>query len=89
MTVATVGDSFADTVYLGISLQPNLLKENDIRLVRWNCANIGLTRTHYFDYTEWLRINGNLGSADICVVQLGANDPQSMRRTNFRGSITG
>jgi lysophospholipase L1-like esterase len=78
MTVATVGDSFADAVYLGMKLQPSLLRENDIHLVRWSRASIGLTRTDYFDYTEWLRINGNLGSADICVVQLGANDLQNI-----------
>jgi len=78
ITVATVGDSLADAVYLGMKLQPDLLKKNQIHLVRWSRAKIGLTRTDYFDYTEWLRVNNDLGSADFCVVQLGANDLQSI-----------
>ena len=78
VTVATVGDSLADAVYLGMKLQPDLLKKNQIHLVRWSRAKIGLTRTDYFDYTEWLRVNDDLGSADFCVVQLGANDLQSI-----------
>jgi hypothetical protein len=78
VTVATVGDSLADAVYLGMKLQPDLLKKNDIHLIRWSRAKIGLTRTDYFDYTEWLRANDDLGSADFCVVQLGANDLQSI-----------
>jgi hypothetical protein len=78
VTVATVGDSLADAVYLGMKLQPDLLKKNQIHLVRWSRAKIGLTRTDYFDYTEWLRVNNDLGSADFCVVQLGANDLQSI-----------
>jgi hypothetical protein len=78
VTVSTVGDSLADAVYLGMKLQPDLLKKNQIHLVRWSRAKIGLTRTDYFDYTEWLRVNNDLGSADFCVVQLGANDLQSI-----------
>ena len=61
-----------------MKLQPDLLKKNQIHLVRWSRAKIGLTRTDYFDYTEWLRVNNDLGSADFCVVQLGANDLQSI-----------
>jgi hypothetical protein len=78
VTVATVGDSLADAVYLGMKLQPDLLKKSQIHLVRWSRAKIGLTRTDYFDYTEWLRVSNDLGSADFCVVQLGANDLQSI-----------
>jgi hypothetical protein len=78
VTVATVGDSLADAVYLGMKLQPDLLKKNQIHLVRWSRAKIGLTRTDYFDYTEWLREANDLGSADFCVVQMGANDLQSI-----------
>ena len=78
VTVATVGDSLADAVYLGMKLQPDLLKKNGIHLVRWSRAKIGLTRTDYFDYTDWLRANNDLGTADFCVVQLGANDLQSI-----------
>jgi lysophospholipase L1-like esterase len=78
VTVATVGDSLADAVYLGMKLQPDLLKKNGIHLVRWSRAKIGLTRTDYFDYTEWLRASTDLGSADFCIVQLGANDLQSI-----------
>jgi hypothetical protein len=78
VTVATVGDSLADAVYLGMKLQPDVLKKNGIHLVRWSRARVGLTRTDYFDYTEWLRVTPDLGSADFCVVQLGANDLQSI-----------
>jgi lysophospholipase L1-like esterase len=78
VTVATVGDSLADAVYLGMKLKPDLLKKNGIHLVRWSRARIGLTRTDYFDYTEWLRASTDLGSVDYCVVQLGANDLQSI-----------
>ena len=74
VTVATVGDSLADAVYLGMKLQPGLLKQNDIHLMRWSRAKIGLTRTDYFDYATWLRENKELGRADFCVVQMGAND---------------
>jgi len=76
--VATVGDSLADAVYLGLRLQPDLLRKSGIKLVRWSRPKIGLTRTDYFDYTAWLRDTADLGSADFCVVQLGANDLQSI-----------
>jgi lysophospholipase L1-like esterase len=78
VTVATVGDSLADAVYLGLKLQPDLLRKSGIRLVRWSRPKIGLTRTDYFDYTAWLRDNADLGRVDFCVVQLGANDLQSI-----------
>jgi len=78
ITVATVGDSLADAIYLGLKLQPDLLKKNGIKLVRWSRPKIGLTRIDYFDYTAWLRDTGDLGSVDYCVVQLGANDLQSI-----------
>jgi len=77
-TIATVGDSLADAIYLGLKLQPALLTKNDIKLVRWSRAKIGLTRLDYFDYTAWLRDTADLGRADFCVVQLGANDLQSI-----------
>jgi hypothetical protein len=86
VTVATVGDSLADAVYLGMKLQPDLLKKNGIHLVRWSRAKIGLTRTDYFDYTDWLRVNNDLGTADFCVVQLGANDLQSISIRKNNGS---
>lgn len=79
ITVATVGDSLADAVYLGMKLQPDLLRKNEIHLVRWSRAKIGLTRTDYFDYTNWIRDASELGSADFCVVQMGANDLQSIK----------
>jgi lysophospholipase L1-like esterase len=78
VTVATVGDSLADAVYLGMKLQPDLLRKNGIHLVRWSRARIGLTRTDLFDYTDWLRENQDLGRVDFCVVQVGANDLQSI-----------
>jgi hypothetical protein len=78
VTVATVGDSLADAVYLGLKLQPDLLRKSGIKLVRWSRPKIGLTRTDYFDYTAWLRDTAALGSVDFCVVQLGANDLQSI-----------
>lgn len=79
--VATVGDSLADAVYLGLKLQPGLLRSNGIQVERWSRPKIGLTRVDYFDYTSWLRDNGSLGSADFCVVELGANDLQSIDST--------
>lgn len=78
-TVATVGDSFADSVYLGMRSRPDLLKKNDIKLIRWSRPIIGLTRTDYFDYPGWLRDTDNLGTVDVCVAQVGANDLQSIR----------
>jgi hypothetical protein len=78
-TVATVGDSFADAFYMGMWSQPNLLKEHDIQLVRWSRPIIGLTRADFFDYPSWLRDNTTLGAVDVCVVQIGTNDAQSMK----------
>jgi hypothetical protein len=77
-SVATVGDSFADTFYYGMRSRPDLLKQYDIQLVRWSRPMIGLTRTDQFDYAAWLRESADLGVADFCVVQLGANDLQSI-----------
>ncbi|MGO9648457.1 MAG: GDSL-type esterase/lipase family protein [Terriglobales bacterium] len=77
-TIATVGDSMADGVWYGMRAQPRLLKDHGIHLVRWSRANTGLTRTDQFDYLDWLRENDDLGTADFCVVQLGANDLQSI-----------
>ena len=78
VTVATVGDSLADAIYLGLKLQPDLLRKSGINLIRWSRPKIGLTRTDYFDYTAWVRDTGELGSADFCVVEMGANDLQSI-----------
>ena len=78
VSVAIVGDSLADAIYLGMKLQPELLRQDHIQLVHWSRSRIGLTRTDYFDYTAWLRDNEELGNADFCVVQLGANDLQSI-----------
>jgi hypothetical protein len=77
-SVATVGDSLADAIYLGLKLQPGLLRKSDIKLVRWSRPSIGLTRLDYFDYTTWLRDTPDLGNVDFCVVQMGANDLQSI-----------
>jgi len=77
-SVATVGDSFADAFYMGMWSQPNLLKKHDIQLVRWSRPIIGLTRVDFFDYPAWLR-NKDLGSVDVCVVQIGTNDMQSIQ----------
>jgi lysophospholipase L1-like esterase len=89
VTVATVGDSLADAVYLGLKLQPDLLRANGIKLVRWSRPKIGLTRTDYFDYTAWLRDTADLGSADFCVVQLGANDLQSIATADHKWIAVG
>jgi lysophospholipase L1-like esterase len=78
VTVATVGDSLADSIYLGLKLQPDLLRKSGINLVRWSRPKIGLTRTDYFDYTGWLRDSTEIGTADFCVVEMGANDLQSI-----------
>src|SRR5215471_12649952 len=77
-TVATVGDSFADSFFWGLRARPNLLKQNDIQLVRWSRPTIGLSRTDQFDYTGWLQSSADLGTADFCIVQVGTNDMQSL-----------
>jgi hypothetical protein len=79
--IATVGDSLADAIYLGLKLQPDLLRKDGLRVERWSRPKIGLTRVDYFDYTSWIRDNQTLGSADFCVVELGANDLQSIDTT--------
>src|SRR5258708_7682350 len=69
LTIATVGDSLADAVYLGIKSQPQLVKDNGIHLIRWSRPSIGLTRVDFFDYPGWLRTSKNLGRVDFCVVE--------------------
>src|SRR5713101_420723 len=75
-TVATIGDSFADAIYLAMKARPDLLKKHDIKLVRWSRPIIGLARTDYFDYSGWLSESEKL--ADVCVIQIGSNDMQSL-----------
>lgn len=77
-TVATVGDSFADSLYQAMRARPDLLKRYGVRLARWSRPIVGLTRTDYFDYGGWLRDSTEIGSADLCLVEIGANDMQSM-----------
>jgi hypothetical protein len=77
-TLATVGDSFADSFYFGLRSRPDLLKQNDIELIRWSRPAIGLVRSNQLDDTAWLRDSGDLGTADYCVVQVGTNDMQSI-----------
>ncbi len=76
--IATVGDSLADSVYLGIKSQPRLMKKHEVSLTRWSRPSIGLTRIDFFDYPGWLRGSSDLGRADFCVVEMGANDVQSI-----------
>lgn len=78
ISVATVGDSFADSLYMAMRARPDLLRRYDVQLLRWSRPIIGLTRTDYFDYTSWLRDSNELGSADVCFVQIGSNDMQSI-----------
>jgi hypothetical protein len=77
-TLATVGDSFADSFYYGLRARPDLLKQNEIDLIRWSRPSIGLSRNDQFDYAGWLRDSEDLGTADYCVVQVGTNDAQSI-----------
>jgi len=76
--VATVGDSFADSLYSAMRARPDLLRQHDVQLARWSRPIIGLTRTDYFDYPGWLGDDPGLGSADVCLVQIGSNDMQSI-----------
>jgi hypothetical protein len=76
--VATVGDSFADGIYLALQSRPDLLKKYDIQVTRWSHPVIGLARNDYFDYRAWLRNTPQLGAADFCVVQIGSNDMQGI-----------
>ena len=78
ITVATVGDSFADAIYDGMHSRPDLLRKYGVQLKRWSRPIVGLTRTDYFDYTGWLGQARDLGTADLCFVQIGSNDMQSM-----------
>jgi hypothetical protein len=89
MVVATVGDSFADALYLAMKVRPDLLKQHDITLVRWSRAKIGFTRLDLFDYPGWLRDNDALGQADLCVVQIGSNDLQSIRTGKYQWAFFG
>ena len=74
-TVATIGDSFADSIYLGMLSRPDLLKRDGLALSRWSRPVIGLSRDDYFDYPEFLR---GAGVAEFCVVQIGTNDMQAI-----------
>jgi len=78
ISVATVGDSFADSLYNAMRARPDLVQRYGVQLKRWSRPIIGLTRTDYFDYTSWLRDSIELGSADVCFVQIGSNDMQSI-----------
>jgi hypothetical protein len=77
-TVATVGDSFADAIYLGMKARPDLLKKHGVSLVRWSRPKVGLARPDYFDYANWLEETADLGVVDLCVIQIGSNDMQGI-----------
>lgn len=78
-TVATVGDSFADSLYNALRARPDLIRQHGVRLLRWSRPIVGLTRADLFDYPEWLRASAtDLGKADLCFVEIGANDMQSI-----------
>jgi hypothetical protein len=78
VTVATVGDSFADSLYYAMRARPDLLQQYGVQLTRWSRPIIGLTRADYFDYTKWLRDTVGLGSVDVCFALVGSNDMQSI-----------
>jgi hypothetical protein len=78
VSVATVGDSFADAMYNAMRARPDLVQRYGVELTRWSRPIIGLTRIDYFDYTGWLRDSAGLGSVDVCLVQIGSNDMQSI-----------
>jgi lysophospholipase L1-like esterase len=78
VTVATIGDSFADAIYLGMKSRPDLVQRDGIVLTRWSRPVIGIARSDYFDYPGWLR-DSNLGMADVCFVQIGTNDVQPIQ----------
>jgi hypothetical protein len=80
--VATVGDSFADSLYNSMRARPDLVQRSGIKLMRWSRPIMGLTRSDYFDYTGWLRDSPDLGVADLCFVEIGSNDMQSIRVSN-------
>ncbi len=77
-TVATIGDSFADSLYNSMRARPDLVSQNGVRLLRWSRPIVGFTRIDFFDYPTWLRDAPELGAADLCFVEIGANDMQSM-----------
>ena len=77
-TVATVGDSFADSLYNSMRSRPDLIHQHDVQLLRWSRPIVGLTRADFFDYPAWLHDSPDLGKADLCFVEIGANDMQSM-----------
>ena len=78
ISVATVGDSFADSLYNAMRARPDLMQRHNVQLTRWSRPIVGLTRTDYFDYTRWVRDSTELGSVDVCIVQIGSNDMQSI-----------
>lgn len=78
ISVATVGDSFADSLYNAMRARPDLVQRYGVQLTRWSRPIIGLTRTDYFDYIGWLRDSAGLGSVDVCFVLIGSNDMQSI-----------
>lgn len=78
ISVATVGDSFADSFYNAIRARPDLMQRYGVQLTRWSRPSIGLTRIDYFDYAKWLRDSPELGQVDVCFVQIGSNDMQSI-----------
>jgi lysophospholipase L1-like esterase len=78
ISVATVGDSFADSLYNAMRSRPDLMRRYGVQLTRWSRPIVGLTRTDYFDYSGWLRDSTGLGSVDVCFVQIGSNDMQSI-----------
>jgi len=81
VTVATVGDSFADAIYLALRSRPDLMKKNDVHALRWSRPVIGLTRTEQFDYAHWLSTEGRpASSAEVCIVQIGSNDMQAIKQ---------
>jgi hypothetical protein len=89
LVVATVGDSFADALYLAMKVRPTMLSSRGIELVRWSRANIGFTRLDFFDYPGWLRDNPSLGRADLCIVHIGSNDLQSIRTGKWEWAAFG
>lgn len=78
ITVATIGDSFADGVYLSFTSRPDLVKKHNLKMIRWSRPIIGLARTDNFDYTGWLREPKPEANVDFCVVQIGSNDMQGI-----------
>jgi hypothetical protein len=77
-SVATVGDSLADGIYLAMLSRPDLLKKYDLHVARWSHPVIGLSRSDYFDYPDFLQHSSKVGVADFCVVQIGTNDMQGI-----------